>query len=122
MRRSAASEGIHVNPWGHHPRLIVSMDYLKMTRPMHLFRQAVRRTDGRILPRWGDLLILDEAHNVAPAGHANYVKESDRTKAMREVVEHFEHKLFLTATPTTATRTASPPSSRCWTTSGSPAA
>ncbi len=99
MRDLRRQRGIHVNPWGHHPRLIVSMDYVKRTRPMHLFRQATRRSDGRILPRWGDLLILDEAHNVAPSGTANYVKASDRTKAIREIVQHFEHKLFLTATP-----------------------
>jgi superfamily II DNA or RNA helicase len=99
MAQLRRERGIHVNPWGHYPRLIVSMDYLKMTRPMHLFRQAVRRTDGRMLPRWGDLLILDEAHNVAPAGTATWVKASDRTRAIREVVDHFEHKLFLTATP-----------------------
>ncbi|MEZ5257878.1 MAG: hypothetical protein R2705_13565 [Ilumatobacteraceae bacterium] len=66
---------------------------------MHLLRKATHRPDGRILPRWGDLLIVDEAHNVAPAGTANYVKASDRTKAIREIVGHFEHKLFLTATP-----------------------
>lgn len=99
MRDLRRQRGIHVNPWGHHPRLIVSMDYVKRTRPMHLFRQATRRTDGRMLPRWGDLLILDEAHNVAPSSTANYVKPSDRTKAIREIVQHFEHKLFLTATP-----------------------
>lgn len=99
MRRLRRERGIHVNPWGHHPRLIVSMDYLKRTRPMHLFRQAVHTPDGRILPRWGDLLIVDEAHNVAPSGTANYVQASDRTRAVREVVHHFEHKLFLTATP-----------------------
>ena len=99
MRQLRRERGIHVNPWGHHPRLIVSMDYVKRTRPMHLLRQATHRSDGRMLPRWGDLLILDEAHNVAPAGTANYVTESDRTKAIREVVQHFEHKLFLTATP-----------------------
>lgn len=99
MGRLRRERGIHVNPWGHYPRLIVSMDYLKMTRPMHLFRRAVRRTDGRVLPRWGDLLIVDEAHNVAPAGTANWIKASDRTRAIREVVDHFEHKLFLTATP-----------------------
>lgn len=99
MRQLRRDRGIHVNPWGHHPRLIVSIDYLKRTRQMHLFRQAVRRTDGRVLPRWGDLLIVDEAHNMAPSGTASYVRASDRTKAMREVVEHFEHKLFLTATP-----------------------
>lgn len=99
MRRLRRERGIHVNPWGHHPRLIVSMDYIKRTRPMHLFRQATHRSDGRILPRWGDLLILDEAHNVAPSGTARYVKESERTRAIREVVAHFEHRLFLTATP-----------------------
>lgn len=99
MRRLRRERGIHVNPWGHHPRLIVSMDYVKMTRPMHLFRQAVRRTDGRVLPRWGDLLILDEAHNVSPSVTSSYVKASERTKALREIGEHFEHKLFLSATP-----------------------
>lgn len=99
MRDLRRQRGIHVNPWGHHPRLIVSMDYVKRSRPMHLFRRATYRSDGRILPRWGDLLIVDEAHNVAPAGTANYVKASDRTRAIREIVGHFEHKLFLTATP-----------------------
>ncbi len=99
MKDLRRKRGIHVNPWGHHPRLIVSIDYLKRTRPMHLFRQATRRTDGRMLPRWGDLLILDEAHNASPSGTANYVKESDRTRAMREVVKNFEHRIFLTATP-----------------------
>lgn len=99
MRDLRRERGIHVNPWGHHPRLIVSMDWVKMTRPMHLFRQAVRRADGRMLPRWGDLLILDEAHNVSPSGTANWVKASDRTRAIREIVNHFEHRLFLTATP-----------------------
>lgn len=99
MRELRRQRGIHVNPWGHHPRLIVSMDYVKRTRPMHLFRRATHRSDGRILPRWGDLLILDEAHNVAPAGTANYVKPSDRTISIREIGSHFEHKLFLSATP-----------------------
>lgn len=99
MRDLRRQRGIHVNPWGHHPRLIVSMDYVKRNRPMHLFRRATHRPDGRILPRWGDLLIVDEAHNVAPAGTANYVKASDRTRAIREIVGQFEHKLFLTATP-----------------------
>lgn len=99
LRRLRRERGIHVNPWGHHPRLIVSMDYVKRARPMHLLRRATERADGRVLPRWGDVLILDEAHNVAPKGTARYAKESERTRAIREIVDHFEHKLFLTATP-----------------------
>ena len=51
-----------------------------------------------MLPRWGDLLILDEAHNVAPSSTANYVKPSI-AQGDPEIVQHFEHKLFLTATP-----------------------
>ncbi|MEZ5257879.1 MAG: SNF2-related protein [Ilumatobacteraceae bacterium] len=31
MRDLRRQRGIHVNPWGHHPRLIVSMDYVKRT-------------------------------------------------------------------------------------------
>lgn len=42
---------------------------------------------------------MDEAHNVAPAGGGNYATDSLRTSAIRLLVPHFEHKLFLTATP-----------------------
>ena len=99
MRDLRRKRGIHVNPWGHYPRLIVSIDYLKRERPLALFQQATFREDGRILPRWGDLLIVDEAHNVAPSATKHYVEDSLRTRAIRTLVPHFEHKMFLTATP-----------------------
>lgn len=99
MRDLRRKRGIHVNPWGHYPRLIVSIDYLKRERPLALFNQATFREDGRILPRWGDLLVVDEAHNVAPSTTKHYVEDSLRTKAVRSLVPHFEHKMFLTATP-----------------------
>lgn len=99
MRDLRRKRGIHVNPWGHYPRLIVSIDYLKRERPLALFDQAMFRGDGRILPRWGDLLIVDEAHNAAPSTTKHYVEDSLRTKAVRTLVPHFEHKVFLTATP-----------------------
>ena len=50
-------------------------------------------------PRRFDLLIVDEAHNVAPAGGGRYATDSQRTRAIRTLAPHFEHKLFLTATP-----------------------
>ena len=46
-----------------------------------------------------DMLIVDEAHNVAPSGAGNYALDSQRTQALRGIGTHFEHKLFLTATP-----------------------
>ena len=50
-------------------------------------------------PRKFDLLIVDEAHNVAPSGAGNYAVDSLRTQAIRTIAPHFEHRLFLTATP-----------------------
>ena len=50
-------------------------------------------------PRKFDLLIVDEAHNCAPSGRGKYATDSLRTKALRLLAPHFEHKLFLTATP-----------------------
>lgn len=50
-------------------------------------------------PRKFDLLVVDEAHNVAPSTSTNYVIESQRTRFIRFVSKHFQHKLFLTATP-----------------------
>jgi len=93
------SRGIHVNPWNHFPRLITSIDFLKRDRPMRLFRETLPGRDESPYPRRYDLLIVDEAHNVALSGRGRYAVDSLRTKAIRELAPHFEHKLFLTATP-----------------------
>jgi hypothetical protein len=49
------------------------------------------------MPR-GNLLIVDEAYKCAPAGLGKYATDAIRTDAIRMLVPHFEHKLFLTAT------------------------
>lgn len=49
-------------------------------------------------PRRFDLLILDEAHNVAPSGLGRYATDFQRTTVIRALSKHFEHKLFLSAT------------------------
>jgi SNF2 family DNA or RNA helicase len=61
-------QGIHANPWTHFPRLITSIDYLKTERPMRRFRETLPGPDEPRFPRRWDLLIVDEAHNVAPSG------------------------------------------------------
>ena len=91
--------GIHVNPWGHFPRLITSVDFLKRERPLRSFRDTLPAGDQPAYPRRYDLLIVDECHNAAPSGRGNYATDSMRTLAIRTLGPHFEHKLFLSATP-----------------------
>lgn len=99
MKQLRRERGIHVNPWTHFPRLITSIDYLKRDRQMRLFRDALPGPGEPMYPRRFDLLIVDEAHNVAPSGSGQYATDSLRTRAIRELSPHFEHRLFLTATP-----------------------
>jgi len=99
MKRLRRERGIHVNPWTHFPRLITSIDFLKRERPLRLFRETLPAEGEAIYPRRYDILVCDEAHNVAPSGRGKYATDSLRTQAMRELVPHFEHKLYLTATP-----------------------
>ncbi len=99
LKELRRTRGLHVNPWTHFPRLITSIDCLKRDRPLRLFREVLPAEGEAAFPRRFDLLIVDEAHNVAPSGSGNFAIDSLRTQAIRTLVPHFEHKLFLTATP-----------------------
>ncbi|MEI8166657.1 MAG: DISARM system SNF2-like helicase DrmD, partial [Chloroflexales bacterium] len=99
MRGLRRARGLHVNPWTHFPRLITSVDFLKRERPIRLFREGLPGPDEPTYPRRFDLLIVDEAHNVAPSGRGKYATDSLRTLAIRTIAPHFEHRLFLSATP-----------------------
>ena len=99
IKRLRRERGLYANPWTHFPRLITSMDYLKRGYPLRMFREAVAHDGARPGLRDFDILIVDEAHNAAPSGTGNFALDSQRTQALREIGKHFEHKLFLTATP-----------------------
>ncbi len=99
MHQLRRQRGLHVNPWTHFPRLITSIDYLKRDRQMRLYSEALPAGDEPTYPRRFDVLIVDEAHNVAPSGRGKYATDSLRTAAIRRLAPHFEHKLFLSATP-----------------------
>ena len=99
LGRLRRQRGIHVNPWRHFPRLITSIDFLKRERPLRRFRELLPAHGETVYPRPYDLLIVDEAHNVAPSGRGHYATDSQRTEAIRTLAPHFEHKLFLSATP-----------------------
>lgn len=89
--------GIHANPWSSAPRLITSVDWLKAGEPLRLLSDILPVRAA--YPRTFDILIVDEAHNVAPAGSAHYAVDSQRTRLIRRIAPHFQHRLFLTATP-----------------------
>jgi superfamily II DNA or RNA helicase len=99
MKDLRRRRGLHVNPWTHFPRLITSVDFLKRERPLRLFRETLPAEGESKYPRRYDLLIVDEAHNIAPSGRGRYATDSARTQAIRSLAPHFEHKLFLSATP-----------------------
>jgi ERCC4-related helicase len=85
--------GFGVNPWATGSRFIISHRLL----PDETYRAGLRDMLGEFRAR--ALLILDEAHHAAPASGSRYAVDSDFTKAVRDVAQRFEHRLFLTATP-----------------------
>lgn len=92
------TRGVNANPFTHHPRLIVSIDWLKGDLGMRLLRDVLPTVPE--IPRRFDLLIVDEVHNVAPAAAGErYAADTLRTRAIRELSPHCEHRLFLSATP-----------------------
>lgn len=86
--------GIDANPWRTNDRIIASYHYLKQPDVLEQFRAAAEPgSDGRL--RW-DLLIVDEAHNLAPA---SFGSDSDVSQMLQRIAGWFEHRVFLTATP-----------------------
>ncbi len=85
--------GFSVNPWATGSRFIISHRLLTD----EVYAAGLRDILGEFRPR--ALFILDEAHHAAPAAGVRYAVSSQLTKAVRELGERFEHRLFLTATP-----------------------
>lgn len=90
-------QGLRANPWTSFPRLITSMDWMKSGEALRLVKDIL--PPHATYPRKFDILVVDEAHNVAPSIAANYAVESQRTRLIRTLAPHFENRLFLTATP-----------------------
>lgn len=89
--------GADANPWSAFPHIITSMDYLRQPAVLEQFKAAtgaMYRGDSGVLP-W-DVLIVDEAHNFTPN---RFHDDSQRCQMLREIAPHFEHRIFLTATP-----------------------
>ena len=107
MARVRRSHGLNANPFRLFPRVIVSMAWLPSLRAQRLLRDVFAEVqDTGTARRYAfDILIVDEAHHVAPAsptgvsGFRGYAVDSNRTTATRALAERCEHRLFLSATP-----------------------
>ncbi len=87
--------GIDANPWRSSYRAISSYHYLRQPDVLEQFHSACQTPEGSPHLPW-DLLIVDEVHNLMPSP---FGEDSDLCKALRYIAPHFEHRLFLTATP-----------------------
>jgi hypothetical protein len=85
--------GYGANPWAAGSRFILSHRLLGDEAYVAGLRDVLEDFRAR------SLLILDEAHHAAPAGGGRYAIESQFTRALRDLSDRFEHRLFLSATP-----------------------
>src|SRR5690606_27342691 len=107
MAEVRRSHGLAANPFRLFPRVIVSMAWLPTLRAQRLLRDVYAEvgdtTSGRNFAF--DILVVDEAHHVAPAsptavgGGRGYAVDSQRTRATRALAHGCEHRPFLSATP-----------------------
>lgn len=86
--------GVDANPWRTHERIIASYHYLKQADVLEQFRSAAEPGEDARL-KW-DLLVVDEAHNLAPS---SFGADSDLAEMLQSISPWFEHRIFLTATP-----------------------
>lgn len=106
MAQVRRTHGLHANPFQLFPRVIVSMAWLPQVRAQRLLRDVYAQASN---PKTGkrfafDILVVDEAHHVAPsspsaAGGRGYAVDTQRTVAVRQLADKCEHRLFLSATP-----------------------
>ncbi|MFE0087631.1 DISARM system SNF2-like helicase DrmD [Streptomyces sp. NPDC058991] len=107
MAKVRRSHGLNANPFRLFPRVIVSMAWLPSLRAQRLLRDVLAdvRSSGTARRYAFDVLVVDEAHHVAPAspttapGQRGYAVDSKRTTATMKLAEACEHRLFLSATP-----------------------
>ncbi|MFT3879469.1 MAG: SNF2-related protein [Gemmatales bacterium] len=91
--RTRRERGFSTNPWRTHSRFIISHRLLID----EYYTEPLRQWLGEFAP--GSMLVVDEAHHIAPASGSQYAIDSQLTKALRDLSPRFEHRLFLSATP-----------------------
>ncbi len=94
------THGSAANPFRVYPLTTVSLLWLRGPKGQRLLDEVLTGLDESETKRPFDLLILDEAHHVAPAApKQRYAVDSQQTKLICRIAPFFEHQLFLSATP-----------------------
>ncbi|MBT9555937.1 MAG: DEAD/DEAH box helicase [Myxococcales bacterium] len=93
VMRTRRIRGWRVNPFATGTSFILSHSLLH-AEPYRTWLVDWLGTEGR-----GALLILDEAHHAAPASASAFGADSQFISALEQLVDRFEHRLFLSATP-----------------------
>ena len=98
MARIRRERGAATNPWSCGRRFVVSYQTLRRPEYQESLLQLWKDLPGGRLPK--SMLVLDEAHTVAPASNQQrYAVDSQLTKLARRLTPAFENRLFLSATP-----------------------
>lgn len=93
VAKKRRERGYGINPWTTHSRFIISHALIRDEQ----YAAPLRDWLGSFAA--SAMLILDEAHNAAPASGTKYAVDSQLTRTIRDLADRFEHKLFLSATP-----------------------
>ena len=93
--------GYGTNPWSTASRFLISHALLRNPEYSSLLRVWLEEGKGGAdQAPLQSLLILDEAHNAAPASNSlRYAIDSGLTRSLRDLAPLFEHRIFLSATP-----------------------
>ena len=83
LKELRRARGVHANPWAHFPRLITSYASSGATGTSALFQDLLPADGQPTYPRTFDLLICDEAHNLAPSGKGG--RNSQQTAAVKTI-------------------------------------
>lgn len=94
VSRRRQERGFQVPVWGTHSRFIVSYQTLRRSEYFEPLKTLLEEKG-----RHKSMLVLDEAHVVAPASANQYAVDTETTRSIRSLADHFEHRLFLSATP-----------------------
>ena len=93
--------GYGTNPWSTGNRFLISHALLRnndYSAPLMDWLEQAKGDENQAPLQ--SLLILDEAHNAAPASNSlRYAIDSGLTRSLRDLAPRFEHRIFLSATP-----------------------
>jgi len=101
LKELRRTHGLQANPFTIHPRMIISLPWLRTPRVQRLLDEVLDGSSHH--PGFMDLLVVDEAHHVAPPapvkGRRGYAVDSLQTRAVRRISDHSQHRILLSATP-----------------------